>query len=190
MPKETQGLDSLSPLHSAFIGARTHETLATDQTTRLPWPRHGLHNRFKCIIQESAKPRNFESQSRDEDDTRAGNPLYKPPYPVNVSTLSGFAARGSLVVKVTESWLACHELKPCSIEDPPCWGLMHIKYVEAQMFSRWCGIKVRRGVVPDQVLSSDHGSKLRIPSPKSLVLQNKEKLKFAQSRVVASSPDV
>ncbi|GFV84420.1 hypothetical protein TNCV_5006841 [Trichonephila clavipes] len=28
----------------------------------------------------------------------------------------------SLVVKVTDSWLVCHELKPSTAEDPPCRG--------------------------------------------------------------------
>ncbi|GFV58746.1 hypothetical protein TNCV_3730841 [Trichonephila clavipes] len=30
--------------------------------------------------------------------------------------------RDSLVVKVTESWLACHEFEPSAAEDPPCRG--------------------------------------------------------------------
>ncbi|GFS61384.1 hypothetical protein TNCV_3105621 [Trichonephila clavipes] len=29
---------------------------------------------------------------------------------------------GSLVVKVTNSWLACHEFKPGTVEDPSCTG--------------------------------------------------------------------
>ncbi|GFV43584.1 hypothetical protein TNCV_1613581 [Trichonephila clavipes] len=28
----------------------------------------------------------------------------------------------SLVVKVTDSWLTCHELEPSTSEDPPCKG--------------------------------------------------------------------
>ncbi|GFU86296.1 transposable element Tc3 transposase [Trichonephila clavipes] len=41
----------------------------------------------------------------------------------------------------------------------------------AEMSSRWCGVVVRRGGVPAQVSSTslDHGSKLRGPSPKTLV---------------------
>ncbi|GFT79280.1 hypothetical protein TNCV_1684331 [Trichonephila clavipes] len=40
-------------------------------------------------------------------------------------------------------------------------GVMHIKYVEAQTFSCWCGVEVRRGV-PAQVSSwsLDHDSKV------------------------------
>ncbi|GFU96431.1 uncharacterized protein TNCV_90071 [Trichonephila clavipes] len=40
----------------------------------------------------------------------------------------------------------------------------------AETSSRWCGVVVRRGV-PAQVSSTllDHGSKLRVPSPKALV---------------------
>ncbi|GFX85975.1 hypothetical protein TNCV_3719191 [Trichonephila clavipes] len=48
--------------------------------------------------------------------------------------------------------------------------LMHVKYVEAQTSSHWCGVEVRTGV-PAQVssYSLDQGSKLRSPSPKVLV---------------------
>ncbi|GFW71910.1 hypothetical protein TNCV_3220861 [Trichonephila clavipes] len=28
--------------------------------------------------------------------------------------------RGSLIVKITDSWLACHEFKPITAEDPQC----------------------------------------------------------------------
>ncbi|GFS84383.1 hypothetical protein TNCV_4605891 [Trichonephila clavipes] len=28
----------------------------------------------------------------------------------------------TLVVKVTDSWMACHEFEPCTAEDPPCRG--------------------------------------------------------------------
>ncbi|GFW64719.1 hypothetical protein TNCV_701221 [Trichonephila clavipes] len=43
---------------------------------------------------------------------------------------------------------------------------MHVKSVETQTSSRWCGGKVKKGV-PAQVLTSspDHFSKLRGPSP-------------------------
>ncbi|GFW48383.1 hypothetical protein TNCV_1109461 [Trichonephila clavipes] len=35
--------------------------------------------------------------------------------------------RGSVVVKVTDSWLACHKFEPNTTEDPPCSGAMHVK---------------------------------------------------------------
>ncbi|GFV28006.1 uncharacterized transposon-derived protein F52C9.6 [Trichonephila clavipes] len=44
---------------------------------------------------------------------------------------------GSLVVKVTDSWSACHGLEPSTAKDPPCRGAMHVKYVETQTSSRW-----------------------------------------------------
>ncbi|GFT02617.1 hypothetical protein TNCV_1488111 [Trichonephila clavipes] len=45
-----------------------------------------------------------------------------------------------LVIKVTDSWTACHELKHGTIEDPPCRGRpMHVKHVEIQTSSHWCG---------------------------------------------------
>ncbi|GFU24119.1 hypothetical protein TNCV_2007121 [Trichonephila clavipes] len=42
------------------------------------------------------------------------------------------------------SWLACHEFEPNTAEDPPCRDAMHVKSVEAQTSSCWCGVKVRR----------------------------------------------
>ncbi|GFU69904.1 hypothetical protein TNCV_2470071 [Trichonephila clavipes] len=60
--------------------------------------------------------------------------------------------------------------EPSTTKDPPCRAAMHVKSVEAETSSRWCGVVVRRGV-PAQVSSTslDHGSKLRGPSPKALV---------------------
>ncbi|GFV38610.1 hypothetical protein TNCV_132491 [Trichonephila clavipes] len=36
-----------------------------------------------------------------------------------------FCGRGSLAVKVTGLWLACHELEPGTAEDPPCGGIRY-----------------------------------------------------------------
>ncbi|GFX34023.1 hypothetical protein TNCV_912241 [Trichonephila clavipes] len=36
------------------------------------------------------------------------------------------SGHGSLVVKITDSWLACHEFEPSITEDPPCSGAMHV----------------------------------------------------------------
>ncbi|GFX03359.1 hypothetical protein TNCV_3555851 [Trichonephila clavipes] len=62
--------------------------------------------------------------------------------------------RGNQVVKVTDSCLACHvissslvPLKICHVE-----GLMNIKYVEAQMSSRWSGMEVSGGGVSSSVI--------------------------------------
>ncbi|GFY27932.1 hypothetical protein TNCV_4562861 [Trichonephila clavipes] len=44
-----------------------------------------------------------------------------------------------LVAKVTDSWPVCHEFGSSTAEDSPCRALMHVKSVEAQMFSRWWG---------------------------------------------------
>ncbi|GFW18847.1 hypothetical protein TNCV_5133001 [Trichonephila clavipes] len=54
--------------------------------------------------------------------------------------------RGSLVVKVMDSWLVCHEFEPSSIEDPPCRGAMHVKSVESSNVLPlvWCGSVVRK----------------------------------------------
>ncbi|GFW18296.1 hypothetical protein TNCV_4008351 [Trichonephila clavipes] len=69
-------------------------------------------------------------------------------------------ALGSLVVKVTDSWPACHEFDPSTAEDPPFRRAMHVNLTRAQTSFRWCGV-VNRRVVPAQVSSSSlyHGSK-------------------------------
>ncbi|GFV19138.1 hypothetical protein TNCV_3223561 [Trichonephila clavipes] len=41
------------------------------------------------------------------------------------------SGRGSLVVKVTDSWPACHQFQPSTAEDPPCRGAMHVKSVKS-----------------------------------------------------------
>ncbi|GFV97470.1 histone-lysine N-methyltransferase SETMAR [Trichonephila clavipes] len=64
------------------------------------------------------------------------------------------AGRGSLVVKVTELRSACHELEPNADEDPPCRvRLLHVKSVEAQTSSSWCGVawKLEEGMPPQLI---------------------------------------
>ncbi|GFV56074.1 uncharacterized protein TNCV_2266601 [Trichonephila clavipes] len=39
------------------------------------------------------------------------------------------SGRGSLVVKVMDSWPACHEFEPSATKDPPCREAMHVKSV-------------------------------------------------------------
>ncbi|GFT44906.1 hypothetical protein TNCV_463191 [Trichonephila clavipes] len=54
--------------------------------------------------------------------------------------------RGSLVVKVSDSWQVHQEFEPGIVEDPPLQRrLMHTKNVEAQTSSRWCGVEVEGG---------------------------------------------
>ncbi|GFU00638.1 hypothetical protein TNCV_4818051 [Trichonephila clavipes] len=53
--------------------------------------------------------------------------------------------RSSLEVKVTDSWLECHELEPSTAEDPPCWGRSTLNLLRAQTSSPWWGVIVRRG---------------------------------------------
>ncbi|GFW21892.1 hypothetical protein TNCV_1236171 [Trichonephila clavipes] len=36
-------------------------------------------------------------------------------------TSASRGSHGSLVVKMTDSWLVCHEFKPSAAEDPPCY---------------------------------------------------------------------
>ncbi|GFW17285.1 hypothetical protein TNCV_1957561 [Trichonephila clavipes] len=48
---------------------------------------------------------------------------------------------GSLVVKITDSWPACHDIEPITAEDPPCRGVMQVKSVENPnvLPMVWCG---------------------------------------------------
>ncbi|GFV43763.1 RNA-directed DNA polymerase from mobile element jockey [Trichonephila clavipes] len=61
------------------------------------------------------------------------------------------------------SWLACHEFEPITTKHPPYKAAMHVKSVESSNV---------HSLMPAQVSYSslDHGSKLRDPSPKALVL--------------------
>ncbi|GFX11404.1 hypothetical protein TNCV_2804651 [Trichonephila clavipes] len=61
--------------------------------------------------------------------------------------------RGSLVVKVTDSYPACHEFDTSFAEDPPGRRLMHVKSVESSNVLRWCGgvVRRRRGASSDLV---------------------------------------
>ncbi|GFW11462.1 HTH_Tnp_Tc3_2 domain-containing protein [Trichonephila clavipes] len=68
---------------------------------------------------------------------------------------------------------------------------MHAKSVEAEMSSRWCGVVVRRGGASSGVVHvTDHGSKLRGPSPKALVQLNRirahdeQLLEFERGRII------
>ncbi|GFU90286.1 hypothetical protein TNCV_2717441 [Trichonephila clavipes] len=50
-----------------------------------------------------------------------------------------------LVVKETDSWPA---FKPSTTEDPLCSVEMHVKSVDAQASSRWCGVEKGLGSNP------------------------------------------
>ncbi|GFX05775.1 hypothetical protein TNCV_5089651 [Trichonephila clavipes] len=56
--------------------------------------------------------------------------------------LLGKEIYGTLIAKTTDS---CHELEPSTAENPPCMGAMHVKCVQEETSSRWCGVVVRRG---------------------------------------------
>ncbi|GFT12567.1 hypothetical protein TNCV_5093651 [Trichonephila clavipes] len=64
--------------------------------------------------------------------------------------------RGSLMIKVTNSWSACHQFEPSTAEDLSCTG--------AQTSSHWCAVEANK-----ECSSHDGGLKLRGPSPKALV---------------------
>ncbi|GFW75657.1 hypothetical protein TNCV_4428401 [Trichonephila clavipes] len=52
---------------------------------------------------------------------------------------------GSLVVKVTDSWPACHKFELSTSENPQRRKAILVKSVEAQTYSCGCGVVVRRG---------------------------------------------
>ncbi|GFX78609.1 hypothetical protein TNCV_30491 [Trichonephila clavipes] len=70
-------------------------------------------------------------------------PKFKP-----VDLILAPKRRGSLLhdaAVVTDSWPACHEFEPSTTEDLPYREARHVKSVEAQASSRWCGAEVSRG---------------------------------------------
>ncbi|GFY20820.1 hypothetical protein TNCV_1120541 [Trichonephila clavipes] len=71
------------------------------------------------------------------------------------------SGRGSLAVKVTDSWPGCHEFEPSIAEDLPCRRALHVKSIESLnvLPLMWWGIYEKE--VPAQVSSSslDQGSK-------------------------------
>ncbi|GFW19620.1 hypothetical protein TNCV_1605111 [Trichonephila clavipes] len=78
----------------------------------------------------------------------------------------------SLVIKVTDSWLACHEFELGAAKDPPCRGggctsnLPGLKRSPVDAKRNLGGEGANSGVI---LSSLEHGSKLRGPSPIVLV---------------------
>ncbi|GFW37061.1 hypothetical protein TNCV_5019591 [Trichonephila clavipes] len=54
--------------------------------------------------------------------------------------------RGSLVIKVTDSWLMCHEFWPSTPEDFPRRGDRCTLNMSGLPSSRWCCVEVRREI--------------------------------------------
>ncbi|GFY32309.1 hypothetical protein TNCV_3558171 [Trichonephila clavipes] len=50
----------------------------------------------------------------------------------------------SLVIKVTDSLLGCHEFDSSTAEDTPCTGVNHVKSFESSKVIRCCGVVVWR----------------------------------------------
>ncbi|GFT95973.1 endonuclease-reverse transcriptase [Trichonephila clavipes] len=78
--------------------------------------------------------------------------------------------RSSLVVMITDSWMACHEFDSRATEDLPCRRADASSLLRLRVLSLvWYGSSER---VPAQGSSSprDYSSKLRVPSPIALVL--------------------
>ncbi|GFX62686.1 uncharacterized protein TNCV_4868461 [Trichonephila clavipes] len=78
---------------------------------------------------------------------------------------------GSLVVKVSDRRWRVMSSSRVPLKTRRAGVRCTFNLSRAQMSSRWCGVKVRRGRVLAQVMSSslDHGKKLRSPSPNALV---------------------
>ncbi|GFW80414.1 uncharacterized protein TNCV_2945461 [Trichonephila clavipes] len=78
---------------------------------------------------------------------------------------------GSLVVKVSDRAWCVMSSSRVPLKTRRVGERCTLNLSRAQISFRWCGVLVRRGGVPAQVMSSslDHGSKLRSPSPKALV---------------------
>ncbi|GFV66830.1 hypothetical protein TNCV_4303911 [Trichonephila clavipes] len=55
------------------------------------------------------------------------------------------SGRGSLVAKVTDSWLAYFEFEPVPLKTRCAEEPIYIKFIEAQTFSSWGDVEVRRG---------------------------------------------
>ncbi|GFX05690.1 putative transposable element [Trichonephila clavipes] len=56
---------------------------------------------------------------------------------------SNVCSHRNLVVRVTNSWLVCHELDPSTAEDTPCMRAMHVKYVDrSNVFPLVCALLV------------------------------------------------
>ncbi|GFX34582.1 uncharacterized protein TNCV_3658201 [Trichonephila clavipes] len=78
---------------------------------------------------------------------------------------------GSLVVKVSDRGWCVMSSSRVRLKIHRVRERCTLNLLRAQMFSRWCGLVVRRGGVQAQTtsLSLDHGSKLRNSSPKALM---------------------
>ncbi|GFW07854.1 hypothetical protein TNCV_3919871 [Trichonephila clavipes] len=74
-------------------------------------------------------------------------------------------------VKITDSWVACHEFEPCNAEDPPCRGGRSTFNLSRIKRPPVGGVWILGEGMPAQVSSSslDQSSKCRDPSPKALV---------------------
>ncbi|GFU49065.1 transposable element Tcb1 transposase [Trichonephila clavipes] len=83
---------------------------------------------------------------------------FVPPssYKHNHPTLQTSSVRCSLVIKVIDSFPACHEFEPSSTEGSPCGKAMIIKFVEIQTFYGMVWMLVKRDA------SSGHHQMARI----------------------------
>ncbi|GFY08785.1 hypothetical protein TNCV_4659781 [Trichonephila clavipes] len=65
-------------------------------------------------------------------------------HPLHLTMVQNFEGPGSPVVKLTNSWPACHEFEASTAEVPPCRGAMHAKSIESSNVLPlvWCDVIV------------------------------------------------
>ncbi|GFU22270.1 hypothetical protein TNCV_4856151 [Trichonephila clavipes] len=55
----------------------------------------------------------------------------------------GFAEIDMAAVNVIDSWMPCHEFEPSTTAIVVQSGLVHVEYIEAEMFPHCCGVEIR-----------------------------------------------
>ncbi|GFW27762.1 hypothetical protein TNCV_766431 [Trichonephila clavipes] len=67
---------------------------------------------IRIILRVEYYPRTYSSKNKE----------FQTACQLEKVTRTSSALARSLVVKVMDAWLACHEFEPCTAEDPPCRG--------------------------------------------------------------------
>ncbi|GFW41247.1 hypothetical protein TNCV_1002401 [Trichonephila clavipes] len=146
--RASQPLTSLYPVDREVTGAVPKYTKRLNQHS----PRHSntlsqilyqIHFQIRCghgslvvrVTESGRECREFEPSTAEDPPCMeamhaksvvSSNVLPLTLYQINFQIRCG---RGSLVVKVTDSWPECHEFEPSTAEDPPCMEAMHVKSV-------------------------------------------------------------
>ncbi|GFX52054.1 hypothetical protein TNCV_4653831 [Trichonephila clavipes] len=75
---------------------------------------------------------------------------------------------GNLVVKVTDSWPACHDFEPSTPKDAPCRVAMHFKSAESSnaLPLVWCG-SYERGLISERWLEGVSSRRPGVHNPRA-----------------------